>query len=156
LRDRDRRRGLRRRRRLRDRPAVQRRLHARDPRRRRALTHRRARRPRAAEPQPDPHPPSGRSPRLSTATIRYRRKPAPAQENADPVGAVYAELAQREPNGFRYATFRDGEAFTHVAFGEGPLQELAAFQRFREGLNERCAEPPHVVSDTVGAYGLEV
>ena len=91
---------------------------------------------------------------MRTALIRYRVKPGRAEENADLVRAVYAELAEREPDGFRYATFRDGDTFTHVAFGEGPLQELAAFQRFREGLEERCAEPPHAVSDTVGAYGI--
>jgi hypothetical protein len=93
---------------------------------------------------------------MSTTLIRYRVKPGRADENAELIRAVYAELAGREPNGFHYATFRDGDWFTHVAFGAGPIQELAAFQRFREGLDERCAEPPRVVSDTVGAYGLEV
>jgi hypothetical protein len=93
---------------------------------------------------------------MSTALIRYRVKPGRAEENAELVRAVYAQLAADTPPGFRYATFRDGDTFTHVAFGDGPLQELAAFRRFREGLNERCAEPPRVVSDTVGAYGLEV
>jgi len=87
--------------------------------------------------------------------IRYRVKAGRADENADLVRAVYAELAEREPDGFRYATFRDGDTFTHVAIGDGPLQTLTAFQRFREGLNERCEEPPRFVSDTVGAYGLE-
>ena len=87
--------------------------------------------------------------------IRYRVKAGRADENADLVRAVYAELAEREPDGFRYATFRDGDTFTHVAYGEAPLQEVEAFRRFQDGIRERCAEPPQVVSDTVGAYGLE-
>ncbi len=92
---------------------------------------------------------------MRTALIRYRVKPGRAEENADLVRAVYAELAELKPPGFRYATFRDGDAFAHVAYGDAPLQDLQAFRRFREGLEERCAERPQVVSDTVGAYGLE-
>jgi hypothetical protein len=92
---------------------------------------------------------------MRTALIRYRVKPGRAEENAELVRAVYAELAELEPPGFRYATFRDGDTFTHVAYGDAPLQEVAAFQRFQDGIRERCAEPPRVVSDTVGAYGLE-
>jgi hypothetical protein len=93
---------------------------------------------------------------MKTALIRYRVKPGRAEENAELVRGVYAELAQLTPRGFRYATFRDGDTFTHVAFGDSPLQGLVAFRRFRDGLEERCAEPPRVVSDTVAAYGLEV
>jgi hypothetical protein len=92
---------------------------------------------------------------MSATTVRYRVKPGRAEENADLVRAVYAELAELAPPGFRYATFRDGDTFTHVAFGTGPLQQLAAFRRFREGLDERCEEPPAVRHDLVGAYGLE-
>jgi hypothetical protein len=87
--------------------------------------------------------------------IRYRVKPGRAEENAELVRAVYAELAHGSPRGFQYATFRDGDTFTHVAFGDSPLETLVAFARFREGLEERCAEPPQVVSGTVAAYGLE-
>jgi hypothetical protein len=91
-----------------------------------------------------------------SALIRYRVKPGRAEENAELVRAVYAQLAGDPHPGFRYATFRDGDTFTHVAFGESPLQTLDAFKRFREGLEDRCADPPRVVSATVGAYGLEV
>jgi hypothetical protein len=91
---------------------------------------------------------------MRTALIRYRVKPGRAEENAELVRAVYAELAELEPTGFRYATFRDGDTFTHVAFGDSPLQTLAAFARFREGLSERCEAPPRVSRDLVGEYGL--
>jgi quinol monooxygenase YgiN len=91
---------------------------------------------------------------MSTALIRYRVKPGRAEENEELVRAVYAELAELAPPGFRYATFRDGDAFTHVAFtdGEPPLPSLPAFQRFQAGLEERCAEPPRVRRDPIGAY----
>jgi hypothetical protein len=92
---------------------------------------------------------------MNTAVIRYRVKPGRAEENADLVRAVYAELAELGPPGFRYATFQDGDTFTHVAFGDSPLQGVKAFQRFREGLAERSDEPPRVVSETIGTYGLE-
>ena len=86
--------------------------------------------------------------------VRYRVKPGRAEENADLVRAVYAELAELAPPGFRYATFQDGDTFTHVAFGEAPLQEIAAFRRFQAGIAERCEESPRVVRDVVGSYGL--
>ena len=49
-------------------------------------------------------------------------------------------------------------SFVHIAEseeGRNPLSGLAAFQRFQEGIGERCDEPP-VVSDLtpVGAYRL--
>jgi hypothetical protein len=89
---------------------------------------------------------------MNTALIRYRVKPGRAEENAALVRAVYAELADLAPANFSYATFQDGDAFTHVAFGESPLQGLAAFQRFQAGLEERCAEPPKVRRDPIGSY----
>jgi hypothetical protein len=86
--------------------------------------------------------------------IRYRVKPGRAEENAALVRAVYAELAELAAPGVRYVTFRDGDDFMHVSFGESPTT-VPAFARFREGLEERCEEPPRVVSDAIGAYGLE-
>jgi hypothetical protein len=86
--------------------------------------------------------------------IRYRVKPGRAEENADLVRAVYAELAQLAPPGVRYATFQDGDTFMHVSFGDTPTT-IPAFARFREGLEDRCEEPPRVVSEPVGAYGLD-
>jgi hypothetical protein len=64
--------------------------------------------------------------------------------------------------GFRYATFvlADGVTFVHVAIvsdgHEAPLPGLPAFQRFREGLSERCDEPPRTtqLGTPVGSYGL--
>jgi hypothetical protein len=83
--------------------------------------------------------------------VRYRVHPDRVTENEALVRAVYDELARTDPAGFRYATFRldDGVTFVHIAStetadGSNPLPGLAAFQRFQEGIGQRCAEPPVV------------
>jgi hypothetical protein len=99
---------------------------------------------------------------MSAVIVRYRVKPGRAEENAELVRAVYAELADARPADFRYATFvlEDGVSFVHVAFlrdGEAaPLPQLASFQRFQREIAERCDEPPQVVSlaTEVGSYGF--
>ena len=98
----------------------------------------------------------------AAAVVRYRVKPDRAEENAELVRAVYAELAEQNPPDFRYATFvmDDGVSFVHIALTEGdsdaPLPQLAAFQRFREGLAERCDELPQATQlpEQIGGYGL--
>jgi hypothetical protein len=95
------------------------------------------------------------------AIVRYRVAPGFAEENARLVRAVYAELESLAPPGFRYATFllEDGVTFVHVGVTEdgvdAPLPGLAAFRRFREGLVERCDEPPVTtrLATRIGAYG---
>ena len=91
--------------------------------------------------------------------VRYRVKPERADENERLVKAVYEELARARPDGFHYATFRleDGVTFVHMAVedaeGAAPLGSLEAFQRFREGLGERCDEPPTSTGmSEVGSY----
>ena len=71
---------------------------------------------------------------------------------------VYDELAAAEIDGLRYATYRleDGVSFLDVVDlpqGPGMLRQIAAFGRYRSGLEERCAEPPVVTQlEEVGAY----
>ena len=88
--------------------------------------------------------------------VRYTVHPGRAEENAELVRAVYAELAELRPDAFRYATYRleDGDTFVHVAEGEGVvLTRLASFRAFQAGLRERCAVPPAVTpAQRVGAY----
>jgi hypothetical protein len=91
--------------------------------------------------------------------VRYRVKPDRVEENAGLVRAVYAELAELAPSGFRYSTtlLEDGETFVHSAIvepgAEAPLPQLEAFQRFQENIEERCSEPPVVTrGSVVGSY----
>jgi hypothetical protein len=93
-----------------------------------------------------------------TVVVQYKTRPDAAEENQRLVEAVYAELAERQPEGFRYATFRldDGVSFVHVAMVEGdtdPLGDVAAFKEFVAGVGDRVTDGPHSSPATaVGAY----
>jgi len=93
--------------------------------------------------------------------VRYRVKPDRVQENERLVEDVYEELADVQPDGFRYATFKldDGTSFMHLAAqGDGvenPLPKLAAFARFQADIADRCEEQPVVTPlDEVGSFRL--
>jgi hypothetical protein len=93
--------------------------------------------------------------------VRYRVKPDRSSENERLVRAVYEELAEKQPDGFRYITFRadDGVSFFHLALvadgASSPLPEVTAFQAFTEKIRERCDEPPASVEvSRIGSYGL--
>ncbi len=90
--------------------------------------------------------------------VRYRVKAGVDEQNAELVRAVYRELAELRPDGFRYATYRleDGRTFVHVAEWEGdfPLSETPAFREFRAGLGDRCEWGPEVSgAELVGRFG---
>jgi len=96
---------------------------------------------------------------MTITVVRYRVLPGREDHNAELVRDVYRELHALEPQGFAYATYRlaDG-TFVHIAEtadgATAPLPELPAFGRFREGLAERCAEPPVAApAERIGAYG---
>jgi hypothetical protein len=82
--------------------------------------------------------------------VRYRVRTGAEDQNAELVEAVYRELAEQRPDGFRYATYRleDGRTFVHAAEWEGdgdvPLLGVAAFREFRAGLDDRCEWGPEV------------
>jgi hypothetical protein len=92
--------------------------------------------------------------------VRYTLKPGLAEANEELIRAVYRELHERAPDGFRYATFRldDGLGFVHIAEvdGEGnPLAELPAFQAFVAGIGDRCDQPPVTSGlSEIGSYRL--
>ena len=94
--------------------------------------------------------------------VRYRTKPECAEENAELVRAVFAELAADDPGGLRYVTFRleDGVTFVHVATIEGetnPLASSSAFGRFQSEIAARCEEGPLAMDATVvGSYPIPV
>jgi hypothetical protein len=94
--------------------------------------------------------------------VRYRVKSGRADENAALVRAVYEELTELRPPGFRYATFQlaDGLGFVHLSLsedGSNPLPGLAAFQAFTAAIGERCDEPPATSELTpVASYGFGI
>ncbi|HWG08009.1 MAG TPA: hypothetical protein VN672_03275 [Solirubrobacteraceae bacterium] len=98
---------------------------------------------------------------MSAVIVRYKVKPDRVAENERLVRAVYEELAQMRPDGFRYATFRaeDGRSFVHFAIvadgKETPLPSLDSFQRFQREIAQRCEEQPVVSKlSEVGSYRL--
>ncbi len=87
---------------------------------------------------------------MRTVVVRYQTKPDRADENHRLVEKVFAELAERGPDNFRYATFRleDGVSFVHVVIetDDGsnpiPLTDIAAFREFQREIVDRCAVQP--------------
>jgi hypothetical protein len=93
--------------------------------------------------------------------VRYTVRPGRAEENAALVRDVYAELRADPPDGLRYATFRSGDDFVHLAALEDdmadgtPLTGVPAFGRFQEGLRERCSVAPQFTQlEAVGQLAL--
>jgi hypothetical protein len=104
--------------------------------------------------------PSQPPPRTRRVLVRYTVKPGQIERNEALVRAVYDELHASRPSGLRYATFRlgDGAEFVHLAStetadGSNPLQRIAAFAAFQEGIAERCETPPVVTElHEVGSF----
>jgi hypothetical protein len=95
-----------------------------------------------------------------TKVIRYRTKPASADENERLIRDVFAELAARNPDGLRYAAFRldDGVSFVHVVeleSDENPLSASPAFAAFQAGIGDRCEDGPTPADATaIGNFRL--
>lgn len=95
-----------------------------------------------------------------TTIIRYTTKPDTADENQRLVEQVFAELAEKQPDDLRYATFRlsDGLTFVHIvqaAEGSDSLTSLAAFKEFNNGFRERAEDWPDREKVTiVGSYNF--
>ena len=91
-----------------------------------------------------------------TVVVRYCTKPDRGDENQRLVEKVFADLAEHQPDGLRYASFRlnDGVSFVHVAEvdtadGSSPLNDSAAFAAFQREIGDRCDEQPVVEEATV-------
>ena len=90
--------------------------------------------------------------------VRYTTRTEAAEHTQRLVENVFAELADKNPDGLRYATFRlaDGVTFVHIAVTDGesnPLQQVAAFQEFAREINDRCVDGPTPAQCTiVGSY----
>lgn len=97
---------------------------------------------------------------MGTVVVRYQTRPDRADENQRLVEAVFAELAEKDPGGVRYATFRlaDG-TFVHLADVQSepnPLGATEAFPAFQAELGDRCqpGQTPNAQEATlVGSYG---
>jgi len=95
---------------------------------------------------------------MSHTMVTYTVKPGREQENAALVRAVFEELAQTRPAGFRYAVFQqpDSRQFVHLYTNEGApagaLQQLSAFGAFVAGAQDLHEQPatftePELIGD---------
>ena len=97
---------------------------------------------------------------MKATVVRYQARAERADENQQLVEAVFADLDERQPEGFTYKVFRleDGVSFLHVAIEqdvENPdsLQEVPAFQAFLADIADRCDVHPVAKGATVvGGY----
>src|ERR1700682_795862 len=97
---------------------------------------------------------------MKTTVVRYQAKPERADENQQLIEAVFAELAEREPEGFTYKVFRldDGVSFTHVVIDHASddpesLQAVPASQAFVADIANRCDVLPVAAGATIiGGY----
>ena len=84
---------------------------------------------------------------MSHTIVTYTVKAGREEENAALVRAVFAELAQTRPAGFRYAVFQqqDPRQFVHLYTNEGAeagaLQQLPAFQAFIAAAKDLHEQP---------------
>ncbi len=98
---------------------------------------------------------------MSAVVVRYQAKADRADENQKLIEAVFADLEEREPEGFTYKVFRldDGVSFVHVVIEHDDveprdsLQDVPAFQAFVADIADRCDVPPDAQGATVvGGY----
>lgn len=91
--------------------------------------------------------------------VRYKTKPEATEENQRLIEAVFAEFAEKKPEGLKYASFRGEDGtFVHIVAIEGdtnPLAETDAFKAFQKDIKDRCIEPPAPLPvSKVGSYGF--
>ncbi|MET0880449.1 MAG: hypothetical protein ABWZ14_02785 [Acidimicrobiales bacterium] len=93
---------------------------------------------------------------MTTTVVRYEAKPDRADENQQLIEAVFAQLEEREPEGFTYKVFRleDGVSFIHIVTEHDvdepdSLQDVPAFQAFVADIADRCTVAPVAKGATV-------
>jgi hypothetical protein len=97
---------------------------------------------------------------MNAIVVRYQAKPDRADENQRLIEAVFADMEERQPEGFTYKVFRleDGISFIHVVIEHDvdqgdSLQDVPAFQAFVADIADRCDVPPVATGATVvGGY----
>jgi hypothetical protein len=100
---------------------------------------------------------------MKRVVIQYKVKPEEAERNVELANGLFDELERTQPEGLGHAVLRlaDGVTFIHVAEeteeGEGRLGKLDSFQRFEDGIVDRCEVPPAVQpADEVGSFRVFV
>ena len=94
-----------------------------------------------------------------TAVIRYQMRSDTADENQRLIEQVFAELAEKKPDGLHYMALRldDGVSFMHVvSYDDGDndaLSAIAAFKQFQADFGDRVdGKPDRSDAGVVGSY----
>ncbi len=81
--------------------------------------------------------------------IRYRIRPDALQEHLRLLQAAFDEMAIQRPDlTYQVHQLDDDGTFIEIVHGDqlpAPLAILPAFQRYRRGLEDRCAEPLQMI-----------
>ena len=99
---------------------------------------------------------------MTRLMVQYKVRPEEAAANEHAIEAVFAQLWEQSPPGFRYASFKldDGVTFVHIFAGEAEsdrdtLRALPAFTAFSSAVRDRCDEPPIATQlNEVGSYRM--
>ena len=97
---------------------------------------------------------------MQATVVQYQVKPEQVAENRELIEAVFAELDERQPEGFTYKAFQlaDEVSFVHVVIEHDvdkpdSLQAVPAFQAFVADIADRCDVAPVARAATiVGGY----
>ena len=90
---------------------------------------------------------------MTTTVLRYQAKPERAEENQQLIEAVFAELDEREPDGFTYKVFRleDGVSFIRVDRARHQRPRLAAGSTGFPSLHGRHRRPLRLPTGSDGS-----
>jgi hypothetical protein len=96
---------------------------------------------------------------MKRTVVRYKAKPEKVEENQRLIEKVFQELHAKSPRGLRYLALKlDDGTFVHFVAaesGDASITDLEAFRSFRNGINERCIEPPQAANAAiVGNYRM--
>ena len=99
---------------------------------------------------------------MTRLMVRYKVRPEEAAANEQAIEAVFAQLWEQSPPGFRYASFKleDGVTFVHIFAREDEsdrdtLRALPAFKAFSSAVRARCDEEPVATPlNEIGSYRM--
>jgi hypothetical protein len=95
---------------------------------------------------------------MKQTMVTYTVRPGHEERNAELVRAVFDELAEAQPPGFRYAVFQvpDSGEFVHIYTDDGSptgVQALGSFRAFVAQAPDRHLHPPKVTTPVlIGDY----
>src|SRR5215216_2541933 len=99
---------------------------------------------------------------MTRLMVQYRVRADETGANVRAIEGVFAQLAERQPPGMSYASFKldDDVSFVHIFSAETnaereALRALPAFQEFSTAIRDRCDQLPVVTPlNEIGSYRM--